>query len=61
MATHKQSHTTRKTKTPGTMKDVLSANVRHQQKRADATASPPEAQRSPHERIKDAGRKRKAH
>lgn len=61
MATHKQSHTTRKTKTPGTMKDVLSANVRHQQKRASATESPPEAQRSPHQRIKDADRKRKAH
>jgi hypothetical protein len=52
---------TRKTKTPGTMKEVLSANVRHQQRRAAATASPPEAQRSPHQRIKDAGRKRKAH
>nr|WP_298719386.1 hypothetical protein [uncultured Steroidobacter sp.] len=62
MATHtKQSHTTRKTKTPGTMKEVLSANVRHQQRRSEATASPPEAQRSPHQRIKDAERKRKPH
>lgn len=54
---------TRKSKTPGTLKQVLSANVRHQQRRANATASPPEAQRSPHERIKDAERKRrnKAH
>lgn len=62
MATHtKQSHLTRKTKTPGTMKEVLSANVRHQQRRSKATASPPEAQRSPHQRIKDADRKRKTH
>ncbi len=61
MATHKQSHLTRKTKTPGTMKDVLSANVRHQQARSNATASPPEAKRTPHQRIKDADRKRKAH
>ncbi len=62
MRTHtKSSHTTRKSKTPGTMKEVLSANVRHQQQRSSATASPPEAQRSPHQRIKDADRKRKAH
>ena len=62
MATHtKQSHSTRKTKTPGTMKEVLSSNVRHQQRRSDATASPPEAQRSVHQRIKDAERKRKTH
>ena len=58
-ATHKSG--TRKSKTPGTMKDVLSANVRHQQKRSNAVASPPEAQRSPHQRIKDADRKRKTH
>ena len=47
-------------KTPGTLKEVLSANVRHQQRRAKTVASPPEAQRSPHERVKDAERKRKA-
>ena len=63
MATHKTTTHTSKTgkKTPGTMKEVLSANVRQQQRRSKATASPPEAQRSPHERIKDADRKRKAH
>lgn len=55
MATHKSTH---KSKTPGTMKEVLSDNVRHQQRRSDATASPPEAQRSPHQRIKDADKKR---
>jgi hypothetical protein len=48
---------THKSKTPGTMKEVLSANVRHQQRRSNATASPPEAQRSPHQRIKDADKK----
>ena len=47
-----------RTKTPGTLKDVLKSNVRHQQRRADATASPPEAQRSPRERTRDAERKR---
>lgn len=51
MATHKS-------KTPGTMKEVLSDNVRQQQRRSNATASPPEAQRSPHQRIKDAEKKR---
>lgn len=61
MAAHKQSHLTRKTKTPGTMKEVLSSNVRHQQRRAEATASPPEAKRTAHQRVKDADRKRKAH
>jgi hypothetical protein len=49
--------TTRHTKTPGTMKDVLSKNVRHQQRRANATASPPEAQRPVRERVKSAERK----
>lgn len=49
----------RKTKTPGTLKEVLSRNVRQQQRRANATASPAEAQRSPHERIKSATRKMK--
>jgi hypothetical protein len=48
---------TRHTKTPGTMKDVLSKNVRHQQRRANATASPPEAQRPVRERVKSAERK----
>ena len=48
---------TRKSKTPGTLKEVLSKNVRHQQRRANATASPPEAQRPVRERIKSAERK----
>ncbi|MFC4312299.1 hypothetical protein ACFPN2_24670 [Steroidobacter flavus] len=50
-------------KTPGSMKEVLSKNVRHQQRRANATASPPEAQRPVRERIKSAARKqtRKPH
>jgi hypothetical protein len=38
---------------PKTLKEALSNNVKHQQARADRTASPPEAQRSPRERIKD--------
>lgn len=46
-----------RSKTPGTMKDVLKSNVRHQQRRSAATASPPEAQRPPRERVKDAERK----
>jgi hypothetical protein len=41
------------------MKEVLSDNVRHQRRRSDAVASPPEAQRSPHQRIKDADKKRR--
>jgi hypothetical protein len=49
----------KKSKTPGTLKQVLSENVRHQRQRADAVASPPEAQRPVRERIKDAERKRK--
>ena len=49
----------RNPKTPGTLKEVLSANVRHQQRRADEVASPPEARRTPHQRIKDAERKRR--
>lgn len=53
------TRTPRTTKTPGTLKEVLSDNVRHQQRRADEVASPPEAQRSPHQRIKDAERKRR--
>lgn len=64
MATHRtgtEKSGTRKSKTPGTIKEVLSSNVRHQQRRANTVASPPEAKRSPHERIKDADRKRKGH
>jgi hypothetical protein len=49
-----------KSKTPGTVKEVLSENVRRQQRRANATASPPEARRPPRERIKTAEKKRKA-
>jgi hypothetical protein len=41
------------------MKEVLSDNVRQQQRRSNAVASPPEAQRSPHQRIKDAEKKRR--
>lgn len=37
---------------PKTLKEALSDNVKTQQARADRTASPPEAQRSPSERIK---------
>lgn len=52
--------TDHKSKTPGTLKKVLSDNVRHQQERADTVASPPEAQRPPRERVKDAERKRRS-
>ena len=38
---------------PKTVKEALSDNVKTQKARADRTASPPEAQRSPSERIKD--------
>ena len=38
---------------PKTVKEALSDNVKAQKARADRTASPPEAQRSPSERIKD--------
>jgi hypothetical protein len=47
-------------KTPGTLADVLGDNVRHQQRRKDATASPPEAQRPTRERVKTAERKRQS-
>lgn len=47
-------------KTPGTLKDVLKENVRQQQRRSAVTESPPEAQRSPGERIRTAEKKRKA-
>jgi hypothetical protein len=43
---------TRRSKTPGTLKEVLGRNVRHQQARKEATASPPEARRPVRERIK---------
>jgi hypothetical protein len=46
-----------RSKTPGTLKSVLKSNVRHQQRRAAAVASPPEAQRSPRERAKDAAKR----
>lgn len=49
-----------KSKTPGTLKETLSHNVRAQQRRKDYTASPPEARRSPRERIKSAQAKRKS-
>jgi hypothetical protein len=49
-----------KSKTPGTLKEVLQENVRRQQRRSAVTASPPEAQRSPRERIRSAEKKRKA-
>ena len=45
-------------KTPGTLKEVLSDNVKEQQRRKEATASPPEARRSPSERIKSRETKR---
>jgi hypothetical protein len=48
-----------KSKSPGTLKETLSHNVKQQQSRKAATASPPEAQRSPRERVKSAEAKRK--
>ncbi len=48
-----------KSKSPGTLKETLSHNVQTQQRRKEATASPPEAQRSPRERVKTAEAKRK--
>jgi len=44
---------TTRSKTPGTLKEVLSRNVRHQQARKEKTASPPEARRPARERIKE--------
>jgi hypothetical protein len=55
------SKTSGSSKTPGTLKEVLGRNVRHQQRRKEATASPPEARRSPSERVKTQQAKRKAH
>jgi hypothetical protein len=50
-----------KSKTPGSFKDViLGHNVREQQRRKEATASPPEAQRSPRERVRDAEKKQQS-
>lgn len=46
-------------KSPGTLKETLSHNVRQQQKRSKFTASPPEAQRPVRERVKSAEAKRK--
>lgn len=60
MSAHKSSTQKSHSKTPGTLKEVLSRNVRHQQARADAVASPPEARRSPRQRIKTAEAQRKA-
>ncbi|HEX7013456.1 MAG TPA: hypothetical protein VF161_11940 [Steroidobacteraceae bacterium] len=51
-------------KTPGTLREVLKANVRQQQRRASVTKSPPEAKRPVRQRVKDAAAKargRKAH
>ncbi|HEY4368732.1 MAG TPA: hypothetical protein VGN07_15965 [Steroidobacteraceae bacterium] len=42
-----------KSKNPGTLKQVLSRNVRTQQARSKWTESPPEARRPPRQRIKD--------
>ena len=50
----------RKRDGPVTIKEALDENVRRQQQRADETASPPEAQRSPRERVKSAEAKRKS-
>ena len=44
---------TTRSKTPGTLKEVLSRNVRHQQARKEATASPPEARRPARERARN--------
>lgn len=45
---------------PVTINEALRENVRRQKRRAAATASPPEAQRSPRERIKTAEKKRRS-
>lgn len=52
--------TKRKTDGPVTIKEALSENVRRQQQRSSWSASPPEAQRSPRERVKSAEAKRKS-
>ena len=50
----------RKSDGPVTVKEALSRNVRAQQKRASATASPPEAKRPARERVRTAEAKRKS-
>lgn len=49
----------RKSDGPVTIKEAMDENVRRQQRRSDATASPPEAQRSPRERVKSAEEKKR--
>ena len=39
---------------PVTLKEALSGNVKQQQRRSDRTASPEEAKRPAHERVRDA-------
>jgi hypothetical protein len=46
---------------PVTLKEALSGNVKHQQRRSEQTASPKEAQRPPHERVRDAENKGENH
>lgn len=46
-------------KAPRTFKGALKQNVQHQKRRAAYTESPPEAQRSPRERVKSMEKKRK--
>ena len=43
---------------PVTLKEALSGNVKHQQRRSDQTASPEEAKRPARERVRDAEDKR---
>jgi hypothetical protein len=47
----------RKSDRPVTIKEALSKNVKQQQRRSHEAASPPEAQRSPKERVRDARHK----
>ena len=46
---------------PVTLKEALSGNVKHQQRRSEQTASPKEAQRPARERVRDAEHKRDEH
>lgn len=48
-----------KSKSPGTLKETLAHNVHAQQERKEWAASPPEAQRSPRERVKTQEAKRR--
>lgn len=50
---------TQQPRTPGTLKEVLSRNVRQQQRRSKITATPPEAQRPVRERVRSAAKQRK--